>query len=207
MSSIFSFDDKRTWNKYDTVQQFRKNTEYVRAFHMCRPLDLSEYQTAGIIPPTRERMYKSTLTLLGQYVSEHDLKKAFDSHWNDYYAKGVYFGLDKNFLVRECGHYLIYGSEFVCGIAGEFWCQEKLKSFGKPTIIVAKIPIKLISDSIVQELIEKIACDFDDCKTVDFGFRITESLKPQYIEEFEFPTRIPDPLHNNLNYTYIGGKD
>lgn len=102
---------------------------------------------------------------------------------------------------------MIYGSEFVCGIAAQFWCQPKLKSRGIPTIISVNIPTVLISDYTIQELIDKIHTRFDGSSMVDFGFRIVENLSKKYIVGIEHPHKIIDPLNNFLPYFYLEDND
>src|SRR5205085_5151702 len=63
----------------------------------------------------------------------------------------VYFELDEQLLVEDCGHYLLYGSEYILGIAAELESgqdrdyRQLLKGMGKPTIFVCDVPWRLIS--------------------------------------------------------------
>lgn len=171
---------------------------------MCRPIEGDDYLTMGLLPPTYEMLFKRTNILLGEYIPKGKLEEAFNEAWSNYSVKGIYFGLDKNFLTTQCGHYLIYGSELLCGIATKLMCRNKLKLHGKPAVITAKIPVDLISDGILQELLQQISCNFGDCSYIDFGFRVTEPLTPEYIEKIEYPTIIPDPLNCGAEYYYKG---
>lgn len=97
---------------------------------------------------------------------------------------------------------MIYGSEFVSGIAAQCFCQPKLKQYGVPTIISVNVPTALIGDFTLQSLIDKIQTHFDGAKNIDFGFRITENLSAKYILNIEHPHKITYPLNNYFPYFY-----
>ena len=67
----------------------------------------------------------------------------------------VYFEASEQFLINHCGHYMIYGSEYLLAIAahlkGRRDYRKILKSSGMPTIFVCDIPLELLSDYTILE--------------------------------------------------------
>lgn len=199
---IFDFSNATTWIDCQSTDDFRQQFQFLRAYHGCRPLYLCDYEKNGLQVPNKKRLSILTHELLGKYVDEKELNNLIETHWEAYPAKGIYFALDKNMLLNQCGHYMIYGSEFICGIAAQCFCQPKLKQSGIPTIISVNVPTTLISDFTIQELIDRVQTDFDGMKTIDFGFRITENLSAKHIVKIEHPHKIADPLNGYLPYYY-----
>ncbi|GFI04224.1 hypothetical protein IMSAGC005_03076 [Lachnospiraceae bacterium] len=199
---IFDFSDPTTWITCQNADDFRQQFQFLRAYHGCRPLRISDYTENGLQILNKKRLFRLTHELLGKYVEEKELNNIIETRWDRYPAKGIYFALDKNELLNQCGHYMIYGSEFVCGIAAQCFCQPKLKQRGIPTIISANVPTALISDFTIQELVDKVQTHFYGAKTVDFGFRITQNLSAKHIVKIEHPHKIADPLNGYLSYYY-----
>lgn len=119
----------------------------LRAYHGCRPANLDSYRKHGIrmldctaiIVLTREWLEtvpnnEGLLPLLSD-MTERVGPATREGH--------VYFGLDDRFLVEHCGHYLIYGSEFLT--AGFGRQRQVLTTRGRPTVIEVDVPIGLMN--------------------------------------------------------------
>ena len=66
---------------------------------------------------------------------------------------GLYFCADERSLVTEsgrCGHYLVYGSEYLfclgLGVVDRSDAKDALKSIGRPTVLVCDIPMTLMRE-------------------------------------------------------------
>lgn len=197
---VFVFADPATWYHARTVKGFREHVRYVKAFHCCKPLRMDEYLEKGLLMPEEERMRDLTIRLLGKWVEREKLEEAFKKNWASYPAKGIYFNVNKRLLLEECGHYLIYGSELVTGIAAGFWRREELMAYGTPTIFTALVPTEMLSDETVKELIDCVRGSFHHSPLADFGFRITENLPAKYLVKVEHPPRIRNPLLGGTYY-------
>ena len=92
----------------------------IEAFHGCCPHDLSVYYEKGLRPLSLKLSdkYIKELFLHGKFpelnetiVDEviSDIKKDYDQR-----DERVFFALDEeDHLVKFCGHYMLYGSEYV----------------------------------------------------------------------------------------------
>lgn len=119
----------------------------------------------------------------------------------------VYFGLDNDFLVGHCGHYLINGSEYIGGIAAGLGRRLgldfsfKLREIGIPTIFVCDIPLHMIKGSVLRSLAGRLLTEIFEIYIgrrqgpvlLSFGFEITERLPPDFIVSHYHPGEIPDP--------------
>lgn len=102
---------------------------------------------------------------------------------------------NKNELINYCGHYLIYGSEFICGMAAEPALPGKFKK-GIPTIFHCDIPIEKIPSDYLEDLNAKVQTgDGYNC-----GFKIIGSISKDEIVKCEYPTKILDPLNGYIPY-------
>src|SRR5919205_705887 len=88
----------------------------VRAFHACRPLDVSSYYEQGLIPldPGKAASDFKRHLLCGDFpeLDESDLDSVIKDTTLDTIEGRVYFNLDERLLIEQCGHYLLYGSEY-----------------------------------------------------------------------------------------------
>jgi len=80
----------------------------------------------------------------------------------------VYFCLDERALIDDAGHYLIYGSEYLCSIAAclcriitarDGWAQDYrdvLKRRGTPTVFVCDVPVVVLPSFTPGEMAEAL---------------------------------------------------
>ncbi len=182
----------------------RLNSQTLRVYHGCRPVDLDSYRKHGIrvldcaaiIAQTREWLEADPgnddlLPLLSGMTERVD-PATREGH--------VYFGLDDRFLVEHCGHYLIYGSEFLTAGLGRQ--RQVLATRGRPTIIEVDVPIDRLAPTLQDELTKLLLRDWariaawDEVRTYpqDFGFSLRYDVPPSWIVGFTHPPRVPDPL-------------
>ena len=204
MRQVFIWEDKSTWVSAKT--NFFSHYSHVRGYHGCRPVDVESYYEDGLLPPEKERLSEHAVyTLSNDRHSKEKIEALFNKAWDNYYAKGLYFCLCKNELLDYCGHYLIYGSELICGIGRKLGLDTTLKSKGTPTLFSVDVPIHLIDENIILELRGKVR-DSRRYKTppsIDFGFRVTQRLFPDCIVACDHPQKIHDPLNWGSYYTHI----
>lgn len=198
---VFVFDEYFI-NDINSCKTINLKSEYthIRGYHGCRVLNLDNYYQNGIVPINKNEALKRALYLLqDDNISEDKIRKVFNLHWRRLTEthKYVWFTLIKNELIDYCGHYLIYGSEFICSIANELCCQENLKK-GTPTIFHCNIPIGKIPTHYLEGINESIqTCDGGNC-----GFKIIGSISKDEIVKCEHPRKILDPLNHFLPYYY-----
>ena len=121
-----------------------------------------------------------------------------------------YLYLDRDGLIEHCGHYLIYGSEHICGIAAGLMRERRsdfpdyrqvLKRFGRPAIIRFSVPVGKLDDSDLDELARDALLPVTPRlragrkpPDVNFTFTVSNPLPASCVVGHEYPTTIPDPL-------------
>lgn len=166
---------------------------HIRAYHGCRPSSVDSYIKEGIHTFDRKQAYKVVHDTLVQCdIEEKEILKCFNEKWNyniDHFDK-VCVNISKEDMLHLSGHYLIYGSEFICGMAANLFCQDKLKRIGKPTLIECHIDKRKFSRSILQAIEDneiKYGC-------WDGGIYLLDDVSPDEIVKITYPRKIYDPL-------------
>lgn len=193
---VFVFDE--TFKNTNQIINFKDEYSHIRGYHGCRVLNLDDYYENGIVPINKNETLKRALYLLkNDRVSENDIVKVFNSHWRGLAEthKYVWFTLTKSELIDYCGHYLIYGSEFICGVAADLRCQDSLKK-GIPTIFHCDVPIEKIPSTYLEDLNDSIKTgDGYNC-----GFKVIGVISKDEIVKCEHPRKILDPLNGYIPY-------
>ena len=117
---VFNFDKNKINSNFD----LRKYT-HIRGYHGCSPTNLEDYYQSGIVPINKKFAQEQAIKLLSSdNISIDKVKKVFNSSWSELgdNHKYVWMALSKEELLNNCGHYLIYGSEFICCMAAELVC-------------------------------------------------------------------------------------
>jgi len=185
------------------IERFTSHYQFVRAFHGCRPESIESYKQHGLLPSDPALLNKLAFQLFPQK------KEAVQSVIKDLainqdcYEGNVYFCLQLEELVEDCGHYLLYGSEHLGAIGIRIGEPEVLRQRGRATIIECNVPAVDISIAfkkcLIGQILVTIAVKY--ChrlrtpKIIDFGFYISRKLEPENIIDFHFPTGIPN-THN-----------
>jgi hypothetical protein len=191
---VFIFNENKIDNDFD----LREYT-HIRSYHGCCPIRLNDYYKKGIISINKEFALEQAIKLLSSdRISKDKVKKVFDSSWSNLVEshRYVWMILSREELIYECGHYLIYGSEFICSMAAELFCQDSLKGKGTPTIFHCDIPIESIVSGYIDDINEQIR-NRDDSNC---GFKLRDSLLPENIVKCEHPKMILDPLNMYEEY-------
>lgn len=178
----------------------------VVAFHACRPANLESYKTHGLRPCDPERLQAQAREIFGDSdrleAAIHKLREGASYTYEEHNSGKVFFCLTLEELVESCGHYLLYGSEYLLGIAGPLGKQNTLRKIGKATVIECCIPSSMIpptywkclAGNVIADIFQKIADPDYEEGIPTFGFPIYGSLPPEAILQFHHPTRIPNPL-------------
>lgn len=193
------------------VRKLTRRFSYLRAYHACSPKSVASYYERGLVPLDAQAVaaLAKELFLSGDFpeLDEAQLNEAITRVGTATRVGRVYFDLDEELLIEHCGHYLLYGSEYVLAIAAQLERSQKrkyrqlLKGMGKPTIFVCDVPWKLISAQTKRELVQRVTREAIDLvgrpsyrvSTQDFGFSIRKTLPPQQIVRHYHPQNISDP--------------
>lgn len=216
MSWIESLIEKHSGKELNitttTLERFNEKYSHIRAYHGCSPTDIHSYLDHGLRPLNIDEFnLHAKRHFCGQMFSEvtNDiLQMAIVDVGAGLRENRIYFGLDDQFLINYCGHYLLYGSEYLACVAasltrltGRMDYQQSLKGIGKPTILACNIPTSMIENSILEELCRHMVqhffenhLDSSHSTELDFGFEIHEPLPPEEIASYYHPEHVPDPF-------------
>ena len=151
--------------------------DQVRLFHGCRPVDVTSYYTCGLKPldctHANAAAYTTFLSGASPELTRADVDAAIAEVGPDLREGRVYFCFDGRELVEYCGHYLIYGSEYLCAVGASLmrlhqrrdgWSpdyREALKRVGIPTLFVVDLPLILLRRSAIREIAEALLAGVD----------------------------------------------
>lgn len=148
------------------VERLHEVFHSIRAFHACSPVDLSSYFAEGLKPlsvaSTNEKIREFYLDGRFPELTAADVDTAIADIGPKLRDGYLWFGLDDRFLVRYCGHYLLYGSEYVMAVAASLSrvrgrnYQRCLHGRGIPTVFACDIPLSSCSTGTVREFCQSI---------------------------------------------------
>jgi hypothetical protein len=192
----------------------------VRAYHGCRPESVDVYYAQGL--RTLSRAWAVALARkrfsaqLNPELSTTDVDEAIASVGFHEIEGRVYFCFDDRELLSSCGHYMIYGSEFICGVAARLQrktgkdYQRSLKAFGVPTILKCDIPITTIARDTLLEIADELigGLTFLDSGLVTpfpqslLAFSVKTAVPAQSVVGHWHPKRIRDPIRGDEIYRW-----
>lgn len=194
------------------LNNFSKRFTFIKMYHCCHPLDIQSYYDLGIRVLDMAKMNNRFEKLfLGNsrfpQITDTHIQDAIEHMADSYQRSGfVYFGLDDRFLLNHCGHYLVFGSEYLQSLAAfierAIGCDLKseLRKYGKPTVFEVRMPMSSFSDNEIRCLSSEVfhtwaynvAHDSTYPYELDFGMEIDYDIKPVYIIGHYHPKMIPD---------------
>jgi hypothetical protein len=190
------------------------------AFHACRPTNVQPYYEKGIQIADHETLTAEARKIFLSGEFPEITEEEFEAITRDIPSgddRKTYVVLDQNELLRSSGHYLIYGSEHICGIAASLMrkggrdYRQILKRFGTPTIFRVELPVGFVPREQIDQLahhLGEIAEDLVGCDeppNFSWSFIFDRCVPAHYVKSHLHPTSIPDPL---LRYwLYRHGQD
>jgi hypothetical protein len=180
---------------------FDASFSHVGMFHCCRPWQIEAYYREGIrvlsADEANEYFRSFCRTTNGiPNITENDMTAAIDSMITSYGRFGqIYFGLDDRFLIEHCGHYLIYGSEYLQSLCSHlrtrirYDLRSQLKQVGIPTVFQVRIPVIQFENHELSGLADYalpawaycIAHDRPEPGMLDFAIKVGHAISPDDI--------------------------
>lgn len=197
--------DKKVYileSKFKPVDLFQYT--HIRVYHACRPTDVNEYLENGIHDFTKQEAYNIALSRLTQCgIDEQSITEVFNEQWDSSIHRfdTICVSISKDELLDKAGHYLVYGSEFINGMAAQLFCQDELKQIGVPTIFVCDVEISKFSLDIL-EVIEDGS--FYNGRW-DGGIFLRGNIEADEIVDYIQPKKMFDPIQWR-KYTYKGNE-
>ena len=142
-------------------------------------------------------MALSRLTQCG--IDAQTITEVFNEQWDSsiHHFNKICVSISKDELLDKSGHYLVYGSEFISGMAAQLFCQDELKQIGVPTIFVCDVAISKFPLDIL-EVIEDGS--FYNGRW-DGGIFLRDNIEADEIEDYIQPKKMFDPIQWQ-EYTY-----
>lgn len=195
--NVFILDDAIREKKH--VIDIHQEYTHIRGYHGCRPVCVNDYYKFGIKPIERDSALKEAVfRLCGEFVTEKEVIDEFEKMWSKLHVArdSVWLAFSESEILNYCGHYVIYGSEFICGIAVQLSCRDSLTEIGIPTIFICDLPLENIPKCYLSN-IQKMILEGNR----GGGFRIDGRVRPEEIVGVSHPDIIDDPL-TNMVYRY-----
>lgn len=186
------------------IEELSRNFDEVIAYHACRPSRIDDYYEKGIVPLSPIDAQNQFRDYFRPYASQEDIEKAIAAIPLDTRDGVVHIVIDDRDFVDTCGHYLIYGGEYLHCLAIHLpgateHTRDILKQFGNATVFVCRLPFSYLTDleylasTLIADHCYRIARNRDDVCKIDYTITIEETIPPDAIVSHYCPTRIKDP--------------
>lgn len=230
--ALFSWTDAVTWQRLVnatpvpcTVETLRARLETVfealLVYHAARPTTVIAYYERGLLlgSHAEQKARARDIFLSGEFpeLTEEHLDAA-ETRILPVDDGCAFVSLDPAGFLEYAGHYLIYGSEYLCGLAANLNnangrdYRQVLKRLGIPTVFCLRLPFDAISESdfknfahVVHEQLPRARRRLS-VPEIDFTFRLRQPLPPECVLEHFHPKRVMDPLLGMIPYHYAGDK-
>lgn len=199
--------------KSNVAERLHEKFDAIRCYHGARPTNIESYYDHGIriMDPAEVEQRARNVFLSGAFpeLSSEDVERAISAVGREHWQGRAYFEASKRELEDFCGHYMLYGSEFVTGVAAALGCdspdyRQVLKEIGTPTVFLCDIPLTLLPLPFLKDFAgSAIASIFEAILEPGYrhppagqgaGIVIHQSLAPEFIVGHYTPKRLRDPL-------------
>lgn len=184
----------------------------IRTCHGTSTHSLEAFYEQGLRPLALEEVHEQArqIFLSGQFpdLSETNLQNAIQAVGPETREGRIYFEANERFLKEMCGHYMLYGSEYLIALAANLGgirdYRRVLKGRYAPTLLICDVPLEhlhtgtvaefagIALESVFQELIDGPTYAPD--KWRGSAFSIRAPLDPSCIFGHCHPTITRDPL-------------
>ncbi|HEY4074298.1 MAG TPA: hypothetical protein VGM52_14480 [Herbaspirillum sp.] len=182
---------------------------HFKGFHGCRPLRLSSYYEQGLLGQNSDSLceiFRDIFVDLPKDDLESVIAQFGDRSKQERGA--IWLASNDKFLLEECGHYIIQGSEYLMALAAQLGRSSngedyrfRLRRYGIPTILEVDIPVGLIPGEQHVEVAKMILSEWGQLaarRPLPFGddgpcFVVRHDIPPECVQNHYHPARIPDP--------------
>ena len=206
----------------DRIADFRRRYSQIRVFHACRPDDVASYYEVGLLCGDKIALIERfrTIFLNGDFpeITEEMLQRSIQEQVRYSDEGGIlYLALDDKWMISYCGHYLIYGSEYLGGLVTQMPTKNleryraALRKRGKPTFLEINLPSTPdygVTDEVILALLDEMLKEWA-CRTcepnsessmLDFTICSSKQIPAENIFSHYYPRRIRDPLNGQGIY-------
>lgn len=190
---------------------------HFKGFHGCRPLRLRSYYEQGLVGQDSALLAQSFREIFVD-APPAELDRALrelSGRAGGEQGK-VWLVGSEEFLLRECGHYMIQGSEMLMSLAARLGVSSsgedyrfRLRQYGVPTILEVDIPVSLIPSPQHYEVARTMLSEWGQLsarRALRMGsippcYVVREAIPPQCICSHHHPARIHDPHQGRRIFT------
>src|SRR5439155_21370399 len=137
--------------------------QYVIAFHGCRAASVKTYQEQGLRVCNPKHLNETARQIFGNHIRLDAAIANLQSDYTEHNRGRIFFCLSFGNLVEHCGHYLLYGSEYLGAIGAYLGRMDELQKVGRATVVECRVPIRLIprnylrclAGDILEEIFER----------------------------------------------------
>ena len=191
------------------IRKLKESITTVQAYHACRAKDVDSYYKNGLVPlnlqDTRKLFFEIFCKPSGTF-SKEEAETAILAVPTETITNVTHVLLDDRFFVKRCGHYLIYGSEYLNCLSvylpgGGEHTRDVLKKFGKATVFTCRVPFSWIKPSgllslaahMVAEHAYSLAHNKTDVICLNFTITVPGEIPPEMLCSHYHPELIRDP--------------
>ncbi|QYY34933.1 hypothetical protein [Ruficoccus sp. ZRK36] len=192
----------------------------VVVYHACRTDDVDSYYKKGVVPLSLVQAQDKLRAVFSDVASESDFIKAIEKIKTTYREGYVYASLDPRHIQANCGHYLIYGSEYLGCLSTNLprsilkEPRDRLKETGKAAFIKCIVSIHILSDleclasAMIADHCYRIAHEREDVHPIRYCIATKSCIPSDCVIGHIFPAKIWDPYKQrcwddvNLKYDY-----
>lgn len=184
--------------KKSELLPLNKNFDYIKAYHGCKIYKENQFEN-GLNPLTKEYLIEKILDFKSKLGIDIDLEKYdFRDDLNTTEGK-IWFCLAEEELLRDCNHYIIYGSEVLHGILLKYKKTDIVRNFlaneGKACYLECDIPLEIVPTYLLEELEKAIKEDEDPS---EFAFSIKQKLSKDFIINIKKPKNLISVLDGKV---------
>jgi hypothetical protein len=228
----FVWKDRKSWTPLlknlrgrQTIESIEhiiwEHFDIIELFHGGRPKKVDAYYREGIRIADQGQLTEAARKIFVSAncpdVSGSDFEKAIEDtqrHFTPIDDHKLFLTLDDRAFFNGCGHYLIYGSEHICGLAARLQhikgpdYRQILKRWGIPTIFRLAVPLSIVPEYFVKDLADTVRGCLARVRAgslpsvEDFTITLGSDLPAHCVIDHYHPKSIPDPLLYNAPYHY-----
>lgn len=182
----------------------------VRAYHCCRTENVGDYERLGINQNNFGRLSERVISILESEPCLNSQRREIEERLlrfeeRNFDSGKVFLALDYRSIVKNAGHYLIYGSEFIQSVIGQS-NHKVLRRRGAPTIISVNLPMNLIDDQVKMELANSLLREWTRNKVnrpnwtpeIDFTLCVRGDVSSNMIVGHFHPESVRDPFYQGI---------
>ena len=202
---IFDLHNRTNWPiNIEMCTDLFDSFDCIRMYHCTNLEDPFIIKKEGLKLPEKEILLERALNLFSKFRSKEAIREAYDMNLTKFgEPNSIWLGIDDRFLIEQCGHYSLYGSEFISGV-GTTLEIDKLcyrNPYGNPLLITVDIPINLSTIQYITDMpslngiIKILQMSKSDDERHNISFSIKRNIKPKYITNIKRleAKSIPDP--------------